>query len=133
LNVQNTFKIIALEWYENRKEIWKPRYADEVLKRLEDDIFPKIGRMPIKDIDPPYLLEVIRKIEKRGALDLAKRQLQKCGEIFRYAIATGRLNRDPSSDIRDALKPVKKSHFSAIEVEELPEFLNTLNSNKARL
>jgi integrase len=132
-NVQNTFQAIAMEWYENRKHMWKPRYADEVWKRLNEDIFPHIGKMPIKDIEPPLLLEVIRKIEKRGALELAKRQLQKCGEVFRYAIATGRAVRDPSNDIKEALKPVKKTHFSAIEVEELPEFVAALNSNKGRL
>ena len=132
-NVQNTFQAIALEWYENRKDIWKPRYADEVLKRLKEDIFPHIGKMPIKDIEPPLLLDVIRKIEKRGALELAKRQLQKCGEVFRYAIATGRGERDPSQDIKEALKPVKKTHFAAIEVEDLPEFVADLKSNKGRL
>jgi len=133
INSQNTFQLIALEWFESRKHIWKPRYAEEVLKRLEDDIFPHMGKVPIKGIEPPFLLEVIRKIEKRGAMELAKRQLQKCGEIFRYAIATGRAVRDPSSDIREALKPAKKVHFPAIDVEELPEFVKTLNSNKARL
>lgn len=133
VNAQNTFKVIALEWFENRKSIWKPNYADEVLKRLDEDIFPQIGKMPIKDIEPPVLLATIRKIEKRGALDLARRQLQKCGEIFRYAIATGRATRDPSNDIREALKPVKKAHFAAIEVEDLPEFVKALNANKGRL
>lgn len=132
-NVENTFQAIALEWYDNRKDIWKPRYADEVIKRLREDIFPHIGKMPIKDIEPPLLLEIIRKIEKRGAVELAKRQLQKCGEIFRYAIATGRAVRDPSNDIKEALKPVKVEHFASIEVEELPDFLKDLNANKGRL
>ena len=132
-NVQNTFQAIALEWYDNRKGIWKERYAKDVLKRLEEDIFPQIGKMPIKDIEPPLLLDVIRKIEKRGAVELAKRQLQKCGEIFRYAIATGRAVRDPSNDIKEALKPVKTEHFASIEVEELPEFMSVMNVNKGRL
>ncbi len=129
----NTFKLVALEWYENRKEHWKPQYAAEVIKRLEDDIFPEIGDFPIKDIEPPFLLQTIRKIENRGAYDLAKRQLQKCGEIFRYAIATGRVIRDPSSDIKEALKPSKKTHFAALDPDELPELLKDINSNKARL
>lgn len=132
-NNANTFEVIAREWYDNRKDIWKPRYAVEVIKRLEEDIFPEIGAYPIKEIEPPLLLQVIRKIERRGAFDLAKRQNQKCGEIFRYAIATGRGVRDPSQDIGEALKPVKKTHFSALDPEELPEFLKDLNSNKARL
>ena len=132
-NVQNTFQAIALEWYENRKDIWNPRYADEVLKRLNEDIFPYIGKMPIKDIEPPLLLEVIKKIERRGALELSRRQLQKCGEIFRYAIASGRVERDPSNDIKEALKPVKKEHYASIDIEELPEFIDELKSNRARL
>jgi integrase len=130
---ENTFQTVALEWYDNRKDIWKPRYAAEVIKRLEEDIFPEIGDYPIKDIEPLLLLQTIRKIEKRGALDLAKRQLQKCGEIFRYAIATGRGVRDPSQDIKEALKPVKKTHFAALDPEELPELLKDINTNKARL
>lgn len=133
LNAHNTFKVIALEWYENRKDQWTPRYADEVLKRLDEDIFPEIGGQPIRDIEPPLLLTVIRKIESRGAHDLAKRQLQKCGQVFRYGIATGRCVRDPSQDIREALKPIKKGHFAALDPSELPEFLKDLNSNKARL
>ncbi len=129
VSAANTFEKIALEWYENRKGIWKPRYADDVIKRLKEDIFPFIGAMPIKEIEPPILLEVIRKIEKRGAIDLAKRQLQKSGEIFRYAIATGRATRDPSQDIKEALRPRKTEHFASIEVEELPEFLVALDAN----
>ena len=130
---ENTFKVVALEWYENRKHIWKPRYAAEVIKRLEEDIFPEIGDYPIKEIEPLLLLQVIRKIERRGAYDLAKRQNQKCGEIFRYAIATGRGGRDPSQDIVEALKPTKKEHFAALDPEELPELLRDIHSNKARL
>ncbi len=129
----NTFKKIALEWYEQRKDTWRPRYATEVIVRLENDIFPHIGNYPIKEIDPPLLLQVIRKIENRGAHELAKRQLQKCGEIFRYAIACGKAVSDPSRDIGGALKPVKKEHFASIDTRELPEFLSVLNSNKARL
>ncbi|MBK67892.1 MAG: integrase [Rickettsiales bacterium] len=132
-NLENTFEAIALEWHENKLTGWSDRYAGQILDRLKDDIFPYIGKMPIKDIEPPALLEVIRKIEKRGAFDLAKRQLQKCGEIFRYAIATGRGVRDPSRDIREALKPSKSGHFASIKVEELPEFLHKLQTNDARL
>ena len=85
------------------------------------------------EIEPPLLLHVIRKIENRGAYELAKRQLQKCGEIFRYAIATGKALRDPSQDIKEALMPVRKEHFAAIDVKELPEFIAALERNDARL
>jgi integrase len=132
-NSENTFEAVAREWFDNRKDRWRPRYADEVITRLENDIFPMIGVLPIIEIEPPILLQVIRKIENRGAHDLAKRQLQKCGEIFRYAIACGKAVRDPSRDIGDALKPVKKGHFAALDVKELPEFLNAIERNDARL
>lgn len=132
-DAKNTFQAVALEWYENRKDSWSERYADGVIRRLEKDIFPEIGKMPIRDIEPPLLLNVIRKIENRGAQEIAKRQLQKCGEIFRYAIACGKAVRDPSRDIGGALKPIKKDHFAAIDVSELPEFLETIERNDARL
>ena len=130
---KNTFEAIAREWYENRRDRWRPRYAAEIILRLEHDIFPQIGSYPIKEVEPPILLQTIRKIENRGAHELAKRQLQKCGEIFRYAIATGKAIRDPSADIKEALKPIKKGHFSALDIKELPEFLETMEKNDARL
>ena len=132
-NADNTFELVAREWYENQKHTWKERYAKEVLKRLEEDIFPHIGTIPIKEIEQPLLLVIIRRIENRGAYDLAKRQLQKCGEIFRYAIATGRADRDISYGMYEALKPTKKKHFPCIDLKELPEFLEILHRNDARL
>ena len=78
-------------------------------------------------------MQVIRKIENRGAHELAKRQLQKCGEIFRFAIAEGKAVRDPSNDIKEALKPVKKEHFAALDIKDLPEFLAAVDRNDARL
>ena len=132
-SAENTFEVIAWEWYANRKSRWRKRYAEEIITRLEKDIFPEIGNIPIVEIEPPLLLHVIRKIENRGAYELAKRQLQKCGEIFRYAIATGKALRDPSQDIKEALMPVRKEHFAAIDVKELPEFIAALERNDARL
>lgn len=132
-SAENTFEVIAWEWYANRKSRWRKRYAEEIITRLEKDIFPEIGGYPILEIEPPLLLQVIRKIENRGAHELAKRQLQKCGEIFRYAIATGKGLRDPSADIKEALKPVRKEHFAALDVQDLPEFIAALERNDARL
>ena len=132
-STKNTFEAVARDWYENRKSRWRPHYAKEIITRLQNDIFPAIGDFPIKEIEPPLLLQVIRKIENRGAHELAKRQLQKCGEIFRYAIATGNAVRDPSADIREALKPVKKGHFAALDIKELPDFIKAIEKNDARL
>lgn len=132
-DAKNTFKVVALEWYENRKHMWTPEYAEEILKRLEADIFPALGNYAMNEIEPPLLLDVIRKIENRGALEIARRQVQKCGEIFRYAIACGKAVRDPSADIKEALKPIKTEHYAAIDVHELPDLVQAIEKNDARL
>jgi integrase len=76
---------------------------------------------------------MIRKIEKRGALELARRATQMCGQIFRYAIVTGRAERNPAIDLKGALKPMRKGHYAAFDVDELPTFIRCLNLNQARL
>ncbi len=110
----NSFEIIAREWYENIKGTWSITHAKKTLARLENDLIPLLGSMAISDITAPKLLDVLRKIEVRGALDTAHRTLQVCGQIFRYAIATGRAERDISSDLRGALVPVKSKNYASI-------------------
>lgn len=130
---QNTFEIVAERWLEANQSKWKPKYARDIVRRLELDIFPHLGKIPIKEITPPLLLKTIRKIEERGANDLAKRQLQKCGEIFRYAISEGVTEYGPSAHIKEALKPSKKGHFASIAVEEIPVFLGAVEQGQPRL
>lgn len=131
---KNTFEAVALEWHEKQKDKWTPHHALNLNRRMTIDIFPYIGSRPIADIDPPELLEeVLRRIEQRGALDVVQRVKQICGQIFRYGIATGRCTRDPSADLRGALKVGKTEHFAALEIKEIPDFLNTLEKNEARL
>lgn len=132
-NAQNTFKAVALEWHENQKGRWSDNHANNVLHRLERDIFPFVGAEPITAIEAPDLLDALRKIEKRGALDIAGRTRQICGQIFRYGIQTGRCKRDPSADLRGALKTRKTEHFAALEIKEIPAFLQALERNDARL
>jgi len=129
----NTFEAVAREWYENRKSRWTDNYAKNVIDRLEKDIFPHLGAYPISEIDAPFILTVIRKIENRGAVEVAKRQLQKCGEIFQYAIATGKIKQDPTYSLTKALQPMKKAHYNAITFDELPELLQDIERNDARL
>lgn len=129
----NTYQAIAEEWIDHNAENWTERHKKTVLSRLERDVFPEIGNMPIKDITAPILLDVIKKIEKRGAYDIARRALQTSGQLFRYAIVTGRAERDVSADLKGALKPYKKGHYSAMKVDELPTFLSVLHTNDARL
>lgn len=129
----NTFKVIAEEWVQHNSETWSENHARTVRRRLEMDIYPKIGNIPIKEINAPLLLPVMRAIEKRNAHEMARRALQYCGQIFRYAIVTGRSERDVAADLKGALKPFKRSHFAAMDAEELPEFLQVLERNEARL
>lgn len=133
LNIATTFELVAREWHEHNKEKWTPAYGKDILHRLEMDIFPQIGKLPIADIRPVKMLEALRHIEKRGALEMAKRSKQYCSQIFRYAVITERAERDPTVDLKDALKPIKRGHFAALEPDELPDFLNCLASNRARL
>ncbi len=79
------------------------------------------------------MLETLKKIEKRGAHEMSRRAMQYCGQIFRYAIVTGRAERNPTADLKDGLKPVKHGHFAALEAKDLPEFLHALEYNDARL
>jgi len=129
----NTFEAVGREWFENRKPRWTDNYAKNVIDRLEKDIFPYLGAYPISEIDAPFILSVIRKIENRGAVEVAKRQLQKCGEIFQYAIATGKIKQDPTYSLTKALQPIKKEHYNAITFDELPELLQDIERNDARL
>lgn len=132
-NAENTFKAVALEWHENQLARWTETHARNVMRRFDVDIFPYIGSRPIADIDPPELLEVLRRIEARGALDVTARVKQITGQVFRYGIATGRCHRDPSADLKGALKVNKTTSFACLDIKEMPEFLAKLEKNDARL
>lgn len=127
LKASRTFEAIGREWFALKQDGWTPSYSVRLMSRLEADIFPALGERPIADIEPPEVLDVIRKIEKRGAIELAKREMQVTGQIFRFAIATGRAKRDPTQDLRGALKsPGRQKHHRALPKEELPGFLQAL-------
>lgn len=112
---ENSFEIVAREWFVRHEPNWKENHSSKIIARLEKDIFPWIGKVPISEIAAPALLAVVRRIEARGALETAHRALACCGQIFRYAVATGRAERDPTGDLRGALPPVRKdTHFAAI-------------------
>lgn len=110
----NSFEIIAREWFAKHSPNWAPSHSDKIIKRLERDIFPWIGGRPIAEINAQEILVSLRRVEARGALETAHRAQQNCGQVFRYAVATGRALRDPCGDLRGALPPVKGEHFAAI-------------------
>lgn len=126
LSAENSFKAVALEWYNKQLHTWVPHHADDVKRRLESNIFPALGKRPLGQIEAPELLQAIRKIEARGSYDLAHRVLQVCGQVFRYGIATGRCTRNLSMDLRGALTPHVKKHQAAVRSEELPDLLRAI-------
>ena len=122
-----TFKALALEYLDNRRHTLTPLYADQLLRRLEADVFPQLGTRPIVEIDAPELLDVLRKIEKRGVLEQARRLRQSVGQVFRYAMITGRAKHDPSTALKGALKPKgRQKHYTPMPRDELPAFLRGL-------
>ena len=109
-----SFESIALEWYGKFSQTWAESHATTVKRRLERDLFPLLGCRPVAEITAPELLKALRRVENRGALETAHRGRNICGQVFRYAIATGRAERDPAADLRGALPPVKKGHHASI-------------------
>ena len=115
-NIQETetFEVIAREWHNKFMHTWKESHSSRVLSRLERDVFPHLKLRPIAQIKAPELLGVLRRLESRGILHTAHIVRSICGQIFRYAVATGRAERDPSADLRGALTPVKTINRAAI-------------------
>lgn len=110
----DSFEAAAREWFIKFSGNWAATHSNKIIRRLEKDVFPWLGSRPVGQITPPELLACLRRIESRGALDTAHRVHQNCGQIFRYAIATGRAERDPAADLRGALPPVNSGHFASI-------------------
>ena len=110
----NSFEVVAREWFAKFKPNWVEAHSDKVIRRLERDVFPWIGGDPIAEVRAPDLLACLRRVESRGTVETAHRALQSCGQIFRYAVATGRAERDPSGDLRGALSTVKGTHLASI-------------------
>lgn len=127
----DSFEVIAREWFAKYAPTWAKSHADKIIQRLEKDAFPWLGARPIAEITAPELLTVLRRIEDRGALDTALRAKQNCGQVFRYAVATGRAERDPSGHLRGALAPVKHENFASItDPAEVAELLRAIDAFK---
>lgn len=124
----NTFEKVARAWHEHWKANKSPRHAQYVLTRLEADVFPVLGSLPVSSITAPQFLGMAKRIEKRGAMDIAKRAFQTCGQIMRYAVAHGLHDRNPCADVRpsDALKPAIKGHYARLDDKELPLLLRKI-------
>ena len=125
----DTFLAIAQRWHENRRSALNPAHADRVWSRLERDVFPSVGEKFIQEITPPDVLDMIRKIEARGALDISRRAKQGVSQVFQFAIACGLASNDPTAHLRSALKPRPRvKHMSRLPLSELPTFLEKLRA-----
>lgn len=126
----NTFESVARAWWEHWKATRSDSHTGYVIRRLEADVFPAIGARPISAIEAPELVALAKAIEKRGALDIAKRALQTTGQVFRYAIAHGKATRNPAADIKpgDVLRARVKSNYARIDAPELPALLRKIDA-----
>lgn len=127
-----TFELIAREWHSKNVDHWDPRYAQTVMHRLEKYAFGDLGHYPINLLKPLIILSCLQKIE-RTAPEMARRVKQLCSHIFKYAIATNRIEYDFTHGLEDALKKHKKGHFASIDVDELPDLIRAIYNHKARL
>lgn len=126
----NTFEKVARQWWDHWRGPKSPRHADYVLRRLEADVFPALGSKSAASITALQLLAMAKAIESRGAVDIAKRSLQTCGQIMRFAVAHGLVERNPAADIRpsDALRPTRKENYARLEAKEMPELLRKIEA-----
>lgn len=130
----NSFEAVAREWYAKMAPTWAASHGDKVIRRLERDVFPWLGGVPVADVTAPELLAVLRRIEGRGTVETAHRALQNAGQVFRYAVATGRAERDPSGDLRGALPPMKHEHFAAVtDAKDIGPLLRKLDGHTGTL
>ncbi|MBX8802530.1 integrase arm-type DNA-binding domain-containing protein [Ochrobactrum sp. MR28] len=128
----NTFEVITREWYELQKPMWVERHAADVIGSLERDVFPYLGTETLKDITPPDVLDVLRKIERRPAIETAHRVRQRMSAVFVYAIACGRAENDPAAIVQKALAPIKKGRRPAVlTIEEAREVMAAVENTPA--
>ncbi|WP_196615233.1 tyrosine-type recombinase/integrase [Citrobacter freundii] len=123
----NSFGSIYQEWYEHKKQVWSEVYSTELSRMFKDDILPLIGEMEIHEIEPMQILEVIRRFEDRGAMERANKARRRCGEVFRYAIVTGRAKYNPAPDLADAMKGYRKKNYPFLPADQIPAFNKALS------
>lgn len=128
LNAENSFEAVTREWHAKFAPTWSTVHSDRLLRRLEVDAFPWIGGRPISDLQPPEILDLLRRVERRGALDTAHRLRTNVSQAMCYAVATGRASRDITADLQKALPPIQKQHYSAVtEPAKVAELLRAID------
>lgn len=126
--VINSFEGVCLEWQATRQQQWSEVYAEDTKRLFERNVFPVLGNRPIGDIQPLELLDLLRKIEDRGANELATKVRRRCGEVYAYAIVTGRAKYNPARDLATAMQRFQRGHYASLDTAELPAFLTALET-----
>jgi len=124
----DSFGDIFREWHAHKSKVWSKGYADEMMSMFTDDILPVIGHLRMDDVEPMTLLKVIRLFEDRGAMERADKARRRCGEVFSYAIITGRAKYNPSRDLAGAMKGYRKQNYPFLPMHRIHEFQRALNA-----
>lgn len=132
-NNAQTFKLIAEQWHKKYYSTWTPRYAKHIILRLNANVFPCFGDKPISKLTLPDIIQCVELIEQRKAFDMSRRILRIIGQIMRYAVITGRAERDLTPELRKSLIKYNKGHYASIDPSELPELVRAIYANNARL
>lgn len=127
LSAENTFAAVAREWLAKQSSKWTPHHAADVLRSLEQEAFPAFGSRPVSELEPPEVLACLKRIEARGALEIAHRTAQRITAVCRYAVQTGRAKHNPAADLRGTIATRKVKHMAAMPREEMPTFLDKLH------
>ena len=125
----NSFESVARKWHASWKRTRSPKHAAQVWRRLETDVFPVFGAVPITQVRTPDVVAAARRAEKRGAHDLARRAIQISGQVFRFAIGHGMAEHNPAREIEpdDVLQPVRHLHYRRVAPERVPALLQAIN------
>jgi integrase len=126
-----SFEAVAREWFAKNKATWADSHSEKIIRRLERDVFPWIGKRAVNSIKPADILELLKRVQERGAIETTHRIQQNCGQVFRYAVATGRADSDPSRDLRGALPAWRPEHYPTItDPRDVGQLLRDLDSHK---
>ena len=126
---KNSFEAIALEWHAQQKDTWSDTHQQQTLLFLQREVFPAIGPLQVDKITPPMVLQILREIESRGALEIARKTLQRLNSVFRYAVQTGRATFNPAADMKGVRKTRKVKNHAMIDPAELPALLQALTAS----
>ncbi len=128
-----TMEKIGRQWHETQKSRWSPKYARKLIQALERDVFPNLGTLPLADIDGPMILQMLRKIERRGSIDTAKRVREYVSAVFVYAISEGLVPHDPAAVVGKALRPIvgRRKQPAITDLSELIKLQRTIDESTA--